>query len=153
VTDDIVAFLRERLDEDERAARKAASLCGCHPPAPVWIFDDDESAGRILAAGRILIEDDPHPDVAHRLRKRWNGSYNDLFAATHIARHDPARVLREVEARRRTLEWHLRVPDPRAGYDLPDQCGPCYDEWPCYDVRNLASVWSDHPDYREEWRP
>jgi hypothetical protein len=23
--------------------------------------------------------------------------------------------------------------------------------WPCPEVLDLASVWSDHPDYREEW--
>jgi hypothetical protein len=25
--------------------------------------------------------------------------------------------------------------------------------WPCPDLRDLASAWSDHPDYRQEWAP
>ena len=50
--------------------------------------------------------------------------------------YDPARVLREVEAKRRIIEW-------------------CETEgrWYMGPVLYLASAYSDHPDYREEWRP
>jgi len=68
-----------------------------------------------------------------------------------IAEHDPARVLREVEAKRATvrrcaarmneLDVHRNgLVSPRAL--LARQV-----------LMNLAAVWSDHPDYDEEWRP
>jgi hypothetical protein len=52
----------------------------------------------------------------------------------HIARHDPARVLADVEAKRRIVEWDAEQPVDRGVLNI------------------LASVYADHPDYREEWR-
>ena len=58
----------------------------------------------------------------------------------HIARHDPARVLVECEAKRRIVEEYT--------FD---------DGTPAREGENallyLAAVYPDHPDYREEWRP
>jgi hypothetical protein len=65
----------------------------------------------------------------------------------------PERVLAECEAKRRIVEEH---PD-YGGYG--ESCARCAESsidlapWPCPTLRALASVWSDHPDYREEWRP
>lgn len=56
----------------------------------------------------------------------------------HIARHDPARVLAECEAKRRIIglvDW----PGERLGIQQA--------------MRRLAAVYADHPDYRSEWRP
>lgn len=58
-----------------------------------------------------------------------------------------ARVLREVEAKRAVLGLHVlgeRV------------CDRCSDDWhtqlrPCRTVKILATVYRDHPNYREEW--
>jgi len=66
------------------------------------------------------------------------------------ARHDPARVLAECEAKRRIVGLHERRPD------WPD-CQECGDRdyqkpWPCSTLRLLALPYSDHPDYRPEWR-
>jgi hypothetical protein len=58
-----------------------------------------------------------------------------------------ARVLREVEAKRRILELH-RPDDP----DRPE-CVTCGPRWPCRTVEALTSAYADHPDYHEEWRP
>ncbi|MGW0052057.1 hypothetical protein [Nocardia nova] len=37
-------------------------------------------------------------------------------------------------------------------------CGTCHDydrhdaePWPCMTARTIAAIWSDHPDYRQEW--
>jgi hypothetical protein len=54
--------------------------------------------------------------------------------ATHIARHDPARVLAEVEAKRQILD-HLAY------------------EWSSPILRYLALPYAGHPAYREEWKP
>jgi hypothetical protein len=67
----------------------------------------------------------------------------------HIARHDPARVLAECEAKRRIVERHYEVP---ASDIMWSSCPVCRETWPCPDLRALASVYADHADYREEWR-
>jgi len=59
---------------------------------------------------------------------------------------------RTVEAQRAIIGWHS---------DNPHECeGPMGCEYvsdddsrPCSTMLALASVYSDHPDYREEWKP
>ncbi len=70
---DLVKFLRERLDEDEAAAKLVES---------VW---PGETITRVLAAPEryALMQHDVSPT-----------------RAAHITRHDPVRVLREVAAKR-----------------------------------------------------
>lgn len=141
--DDLVRFLRDRHDEEAAAAHKAAALCGCHPPALSWVFGDEETDGRILVA------DDPHPGVKRKLARRWSGSYEGLFAAEHIVRHDPARVLAEVEAKRELLADYERFVAERrrmmGGWDSYPEPSPV--------LTAFATVYADHPDYRPEWRP
>src|ERR1039458_9945180 len=72
----IVAFLAARLDEDRAVAREAAGL---H-----WVAEEP-AIGIVLVDGEPLIE----------------GHITGLTA--HIARHDPVRVLRDVEAKRAIL--------------------------------------------------
>lgn len=76
----------------------------------------------------------------------------DSSAGGHIVRHDPARVLREVAAKRAILQRYVRaseVPPSVAGYVRGQDSG--YTE-ACLDaLRDLASAWSDHPEYRTEW--
>lgn len=139
---DLVEFLRARLDEDLTAARKAAGLCGCHPPAPSWSFRDGDGP----TDGRILVVDDPHPELKWRISKRWNGSYNGLFMAEHIVRHDPRRVLAEVEGKRRTIDlYEIASASPELDRDA----------WLVLKevLALLALPYADHPDYREEWKP
>lgn len=158
----LIEFISVRLAEDEAAARKAAEVCGCHGPLPVWRFDDEATEGRILADGN------PHPGLLSRLGKRWNRSYGDMFAAEHIVRHDPARVLREMEAKRAIMDLH-RPSDGACSTcsgeaDMDVQYDPNSGEetvsWrrtdlpaPCPTVRLLAQPYADHPDYQAEWAP
>ncbi|MFC9821392.1 DUF6221 family protein [Streptomyces erythrochromogenes] len=141
MTDALVQFLRARLDEDEQTARAAAALCGCHPEAPSWEFHDGDGEDD----GRIHVVGDPHPvqlGKRRRLARRWNRSYDGLFAAKHIARHDPSRVLAEVDAKRQAIdacETFL--------HDSEDGTDPCAATVLCA----LALPYADHPDYRQEW--
>lgn len=59
----------------------------------------------------------------------------------HIARWDPARVLAEVDAKRRQL-------------DAFDEYGT-HDTWDLIDttLRLLAIPYAGHPDYQKEWAP
>jgi len=88
---DIVAFIRARLDEDERIARASGHLDG-HS----WTDSPVRSGFGVVAGcdGGLCENDTADAHLMH------------LATSTHIARHDPARVLREVAAKRRTLAWH-----------------------------------------------
>jgi Family of unknown function (DUF6221) len=78
--------------------------------------------------------------------------------AAHVIRHDPARVLREVEAKRAILALHgIR----RIGtWPVCTHCRPVdlvhtddltSESWPCRTLRQLAAVYSDHPGYDPAW--
>lgn len=114
----LTEFLERMIAEDEAAARAVA--------AP----------GRPLEAGRYFRWMDNGRTVGN-LAGNVVAYGVDLDAnRAHIARHDPARVLAECEAKRTLLDhvssnWRLEE----------------------YVARLLATVYSDHPDYRESWRP
>lgn len=136
---DLTAFLNARLDEDERVARAVT---------PDDWGDGDESS-------HYEWEDLPDPAFAH------------------AKRHNPARTLREVEAMRKILGMHHPTqPHPEFGFTYPAAakfCGWCgpgdnwqaeqepdhypFALWPCGHARLLAAVYSDHPDYQDEWKP
>lgn len=99
---DLHAWIGQQIDEVERLARRAAELCGCHPPAPSWSFRDGDEPGD----GRILVVDEPHPSLKRKIGRRWNGSYEGLSMAEHVVRHDPEAVLRRCAVDRRILELH-----------------------------------------------
>lgn len=124
---DLVAWLRAQLDEDERLAPFGA---------PAW-----------SVTGRRNVADDNGDTVAMAA---------DRAEADHIARWDPARVLREVEAKRRIIELHPLVTytDEEPGYRqiLNDHTCPGR-QAPCTTLRLLALPYADRPGYRQEWAP
>lgn len=63
-----------------------------------------------------------------------------------------ARVLADVDAKRRIIELHREETLP---YDVSTRrCYECNNEAiPCPTLRVLALPYADHPDYRKEWRP
>ena len=91
LTDAEIAFLRAKLDEDRAVAREAAGL------TENWVAEEP-AIGVVLVDGEPLIE----------------GHITGLTA--HIARHDPARVLREVAVWRRLLLDYSTPPGTDAGY-------------------------------------
>ncbi|MGW4749028.1 DUF6221 family protein [Streptomyces sp. NPDC004290] len=151
---DLIAFLRARLDGDERVARAA------HRPGGPAV------GARDVAPGRDGVGTGDVPASAE---------------ADHIARHDPARVLAEVYVKRQLIEasaagcppvcgaegrhsfgrscalaWMGPVEEDDGGRWLHDDTGarfaapPVTTEWT---LRLLALPYSRHPDYRGEWRP
>lgn len=110
----LVEFLEARLAEDEAAAR-------------------DASGGGEESGWHETEEFGVQADVRHGRAEYPIVGFTP--ASAHIARHDPARVLREVDAKRRILA-EFRAFEMSEGT-----------------VRALASVYADHPDYRKEWRP
>ena len=146
--DELTAFLKTRLDEDEAAAVAAA-------------HDSARLAGRGTWSTELgtIVTDAEDPDWAICDLTPF---VDDECLARHIARHDPARVLREVAAKRAILAQHgWFIPD--VGWSKGERCCNCcgagMDDvyltapWPCETVKALAAIWSYHPDYREEWKP
>lgn len=136
---DIVEFLTARLDEDEVAAKAAT-------PGP-WKTDDPLMSDHV---GSVVLK-----DYVASCSVRSGYRENSIQDAAHIARHDPARVLREVAARRRVMERHT------AGWKKTGAClgcnyGPQEDEFTediekCPELCDMASVYDEHPDYKQSW--
>jgi hypothetical protein len=125
--DELVQFLRERLDEDEALARAAS-------PGP---WRPNEETDEVVAVDGITVADG------------FALSGRQLRATTeHIARHDPPRVLAEVDAKRQIIDLH--------GGDLNIDlifCAHCEHHAPCPTLLMLALPYVDHPAYKSEWRP
>lgn len=152
----LIEFLKARLDEDEAAAQ--------------WAYGD-------------------HNDAVAEWTEAWTGAVqigptedlilcNDAAVSRHIERHDPARVLAEIAAKRQILELHESWPvlvetQPELSVESADFGGMAAkvsqriawlttqeyrerfgDEPPTSPVlRSLALPYAGHPDYDESWRP
>ncbi|MFJ2676419.1 DUF6221 family protein [Streptomyces sp. NPDC087525] len=111
---DLVEFLRARLDEDEQAACRV------------------KSSWRQIGGTGVIVASD-----GGRAEECANGNWTGV--AEHIVRHDPARVLVEVEAQRALIDGHA----------ADSHWCPMGDGL----FKVLALPYADHPDYRPEWRP
>jgi hypothetical protein len=133
LTVDPVTFGQARLDEDRAAARACLLL--------EWRIGPVTIAGRNLE-GTV---------DAHRTMTLAKGTNHDPEGRclVHAARHDPARVLREVEAGRRILARHTDCARGigRFAGELRDGIAVC-DE-----LADLLYRWADHPDYQPAWLP
>jgi hypothetical protein len=71
----------------------------------------------------------------------------------HIVRHDPARVLAEVDAKRQVVERFEQA--QRYASTAWGQSNAASAEAQALRAVALllASVHADHPDYRDEWKP
>lgn len=144
MTDDIVAFLRERLDEVEAHARKDLHLIEKATPPEQWtaqygynlpfsLLGEGGSIARVTSSyGRPLADGEPDRHQA------------DAMLAARLARRSKRqaeRALRDVEAKRQLLEVAIEM----AGADRAGIMDP---PWI---FRVLALSYSDHPSYRQEW--
>lgn len=126
--DELVRWLTAYLDEDERIARAAT-------PGP-WKLARQRGVEWVSSAEYWAVADCSDADPA-----REN--------AEHVAAWDPARVLREIDAKRKVIEQYESIGDPPPGEFGPDlsraELGRV--------LRLVALPYSDRPGYREEWRP
>ncbi|MEU2730085.1 DUF6221 family protein [Streptomyces griseoviridis] len=133
--DELVEWLGAQLDEDERIARAAGGDAWRrqeHASDTVAIYD---------SKGEPVVYDEGWPTEEQR---------------AHIAAYDPARVLREIDAKRRVLrdlasaEVALRATEPGRGpHELMTGAT---NSWRAV-VKVLAAVYADRPGYLAEWRP
>lgn len=132
--DEFLQWLREQLDDDERIARAASSDTvvgspGAWKPAPLG--DEWEACRSDDGDEELLVALRPNlprpPDVmsgywgalfSHRPDAE-PGVQSPMRAFEHAARHDPARVLAEVDAKRQILDELLPPPrEPETDLEL-----------------------------------
>lgn len=138
----LIKFTNDRLDEDEAVAQTAGG------PAPQGRWeqvDPERRPGRIdCDSGCVVTYDEGSPDEGQ---------------AEHIARHDPARVLREIEAKRRIVDDYRITASAIDMITGPDIDTTGYKEM-CAgrdalraSVLALAAIWNTHPDYPHDPHP
>ncbi|MFJ6579226.1 DUF6221 family protein [Streptomyces sp. NPDC091368] len=126
--DDLIAFLRARLDEDADLALAAS-------PGP---WRPDEEHDEVLAVDDIVVAE------GFALSGRQLRATVD-----HIARHGPARVLAEVKAKRKLLDeilWYESTLEMDRGCSGDPKTIPAA-------LQVLALPYADHLDYQDTWRP
>ncbi|WP_329520524.1 DUF6221 family protein [Spirillospora sp. NBC_01491] len=123
-------FVKARLDEDEQVARAAACMRDEVDPAR------DLNRGHWEVINRQAVHGGDQDGVWTHIVRRADTEP----VAVHIARHDPARVLADVKAKR-TLIVELD------SYGGPETADAYY-----VVLRHLATVYDTHPDYQDDWR-
>jgi hypothetical protein len=131
VSGDIVAFVRARCDDDEADARavEGNGEWDCPSTGVLQLGGVDDIDGLVLAPRGVVY---------------------------HAARWDPARVLREVDTRRRIIARHEGrhwcTPDPEdTDWTLVEAGEVVTAVYPCGHLRDLAAPDADHPDYDPMW--
>ena len=94
--DDLAQWLRAQLDEDERIARAAGGLAWLQPEDP-WEF-------------AVAIRDSEGERVV------CNEGWPSKGQQVHIVEWDPARVLREIDAKRKLLDQYDRAMENRRAH-------------------------------------
>jgi hypothetical protein len=141
---DLIEKIRAALDEDERVATEA-----CDRDSGEWFDGDDCNVWR---AEELYPHDDveQHQLVAYGMVKGQ---------PEHMARHDPARVLRQVAAMRKILELHqpVKVMNNDGVRVIGYECRVCFDnhdginnlsnmqDWPCRTLLAFAEALGVQP--------
>jgi len=130
--DDLVTWLRARLDEDERVALAAS-------PGP---WKPNAEHDEVLAVDDVTVADG------------FALSGNQLRATVgHIARWNPARVLAEVDAKRRILdEYEMWADDDDQDYEHAQTAANSAAAL-LVAVKLVALPMAERDGYDESWRP
>lgn len=165
MSDGLVAFLRDCLDEDQAGALAAATMPGGYndrtgAPGPAG------RDGRTWQARDAAYYEDPYwsitttpPGTEETIELVGSGAEGGgvhmAEVAAHIARHDPARVLAEVEAKRAIVDhaeyWFTTLRQTPEGWTV-ETC-TAYRMAMEWTLRRLAAPYADRPGYQQEWRP
>lgn len=141
----ITEFLQARIAEDEAVARAAGG------PNERWdTMTEETSDGENIyyTVEKVGARD---ATVAELSSSQSIGRNQ----ASHIARHDPARVLAECAAKRAIIEQAQKASEVEQEFDEriwagagPDRVEPWAGDAILFAI---AAVYKDHPDYQQEW--
>lgn len=181
MSDELVAFLKARLDEDEQVARSATQgpwfwaqrdlSSFPHQGDTELLADEPTTVWRSCAyyctwSGQDNLHRGVSGQPGHEHRQvtqvvsawghdEWGIDVSEADAG-HIVRHDPARVLTEVAAKRRIIELHSTwLLFDEDGVEQPDEhtCSHCLEDHPCMTLQLLALPYAGHESYCAEWAP
>lgn len=108
----IEEFIEARLAEDEHDAKNASGTATERD----WVY----GLGRVSDTGEY---------------GGLHAETHDPRDGVHIARHDPARVLRQCAAMRVALNWYIEDDEMVMAAT----------------INAIAAIWSDHPEFQESW--
>jgi hypothetical protein len=134
---DLIAFLSERFDEEEAAAKLVPR------PYRLYIYDDG-----VMAEPE---EYDAFDDRAGQYKQDADGE--DVLANRHCGYsllYDPDKTLREIAAKRKLLDRFRRATMLRSRSD-EDEVAEKYYSVLGSGLEVIAAVYSGHPDYRIRW--
>ncbi|MER7213185.1 DUF6221 family protein [Streptosporangium sp. NPDC000239] len=175
MTNDLIAFLGARLDEDQAWAE------ACQGHRWQWVRSEDDQVVTANPAQEECLDEDSYgislrsvenPDQEPSPIGHAEGVESSV--AGHIVRHDPARVLRDVSADRKLLARYaeavkeqeealaaFRVARDEWG-SSSEEYADAYKDWSDALLREGAFLtvikdrvarFSDHPGYLQEWAP
>lgn len=152
MSDDLVAFIEARLRAEEAEALAATPGPWRYNPGKQWFTIEDkavrDAAARAGAQGEEFVGAGPL-DATIGVAATGPADHPQSMAdARLIARHDPARVLRDVAAKRRLLEEYREA----QAYYTANRSAPAGEVqglWTA--VQLLAQPYSDHPGFQPEW--
>lgn len=134
---EMVTWLRAQIDDDERMAKDGAEGGAC------WSI----ATSRAMSSAGVWANDASDPSVP----VVYDEGYPSIKQAAHIARHDPARVLREAAAKRAIVDWcDDALP---ADMHFLDDVTAMRAHAALVVLGHLASAYEDRPDWQEDWRP
>lgn len=126
--DDLVAFLRARLDDTEAAVIR---------------YRDGHEGPCLNFKGQ--------PPDAY---SEYDSCALHLEAAEATPYRDATFGLADIESKRQTVDWHRKPTQVEFSNGTYRTVGcRCYDGWPCSTLRLLALPFADHPGYKPKWRP
>lgn len=139
--DDLVQWLRAVLDAEAEEAREAAD-----GDSGEWFMGDKWNVFRVE-------DETPNDDEETNALVCWG---NVKPQSEHIARHDPARVLRDIDAKRATIAEYEKAIRKR---DALEPNTPGYRHWDNRSyglylaLRHAAAVYAHRPGYEEAVAP
>jgi hypothetical protein len=154
--DDLVVWLRAQLDEDERIARAATDGPWWYNPGKQWLGPEAFEKYDLRQGEEFVGYGGPHPFTGAVCATGPASHPQSMRDAAFIAAHDPARVLRELEANRGIVSAYETA---LAAFNDSGPAMANYDRLTGSvsslrrSLELLATVYADRPGYREEWRP
>jgi len=155
--DEFVVWLRAQLDEDERIARGAAMAIGRTGYEHGELIDPPARFGDDLVADGAQWVSSHHRVMRKRLGPEEKsrtvadcGGFGARPVAVHAAEWDPARVLREIDAKRGTLKMAEECTEQAKSRDYLVN-GPAKMALTVLKpvLLHLAVVYADRPRYEE----
>lgn len=165
MTADLAVWLRQQLDDDERIAREAAK----HAGAALATAASGDGVWKPPYDGAEWWNDYDHVFVVCDRRGQppkamiADCGHGAFMLTPHIARHDPARVLRRIAAMREHIDgllaekhrscedtwYNCSAADQEGNRDSTQECDCGRDERVTRSLRLLAAEYTDRPGYAE----